>query len=715
MNNSRNTFSGLLVCSLATVLFSNAGLAQSSVTNSKGELSMLLWESRDADRIERTAVSDSSSLVAFGDETGKLGVFQLGGTGALQYESNFVGDPLQWLNLPEEDWASRSAGAILGLAFSPDGSEIIIGLGDGTIKTLVAATGVEVHSENIGKTIATLSLSSTGNKMLVGTSRGEVLIYDRSNSSVDVQLLSTLRPADDSGPVFLAEFQDNDLVIFTSLEGYHEIDDIDGTQGGTQSNAGLTKWDASTGTRLVRFGAPEGSADARIADGDVFCVTQDNVSLKMSPTGSVLASDSFLTGGGLEVIEAGGLGGTFLVSCGYNRIAIVDPLSGRSIIRLDIPNSLDTLNPSSLSTDGPAGTFSVGTFSGDVVSYSFSSASALPHTNPRNDFLGSLGGVDIVATMDLIAHSSPVSEIEVSKNGAYLATRDTDGNAFLWTKEQNGTYSAEQLSLELATAWNNQRVFSFSDEETVLVAVSSDGILHFFDLTNPSLPDTSVSLSNGSGTPIYALSAMIVSSSEVLCGSYDRGLYVFDAQTGVLEETIVGPVPEEDNRTYPYTFLLTAPTPGKVLASPTSVYPDNEPGHDALLLNTSNWSTQSILTDTRFFGGRFSCVNPIYFCLANGAEVKGVSFFNSQTLEHIDGDAIPARVGVACVLNNFALCFDPGKMTVAYLNAGEMITASATISLGSPVYSMGSPANDDEVFVGLRSGQIILLSPSASQ
>ncbi|MDQ5988405.1 MAG: Tol-Pal system protein TolB [Syntrophus sp. SKADARSKE-3] len=424
---------------------------------------------------------------------------------------------------------SGHEGDVFFCTFSPDGSQIISRSYDGTVRLWEAVTGecLQVFSGHEGG-VSSCALSPDGSQVLTGSYDGTVRFWDAVTGEC-LQVFSgregdvysyALSP---DGSQILTGSNDRDfslwdvetgecLRIFTSHEEVRVTSyafSCDGRQVLSGSDYGIVQlWDAVTGECLRTFNGHGGSV--------LSCVFSPDGSqvLTGSEDGTVRLWD-VVTGECLQIFTAFDCP---VISCAFSP-------DGKQVLS---GSSDKTVRLWDVVTGECLQIFS-GHEEGRVTSYAFSPDGSQVLTGSEDGTVRLWDVVTGECLRTLTGHKDDVYSCAFSPEGSQIISRSYDGTVRLWdtmTGECLQIFNEHECNLYFC---------AFSPDGKQVLSGSSDKTVRLWDVVTGECLQT---LTGHKGDVYFC--AFSPDGSQVLTGSYDKTVRLWDAVTGECLRTLTG-------------------------------------------------------------------------------------------------------------------------------------------------------------------------------
>ncbi|RYP27056.1 hypothetical protein DL767_007830 [Monosporascus sp. MG133] len=396
---------------------------------------------------------------------------------------------------------------VSSVAFSPEGSRLVSGSFDGTIKIWDAATGACLSTlTGHDDSVSSVAFSPDGSRLASGSSDGTVKVWDATTGAY----LSTVAGHGDL-TLSVAFSSDGSRVASGSSDGALTLSvafSPDGSRVASGSSDGSIKvWDAATGVCLSTLAG----------HGHEVC------SVTFSPDGSRLASGS---GDGTVKVWDAATGAYLLTLKGH-----------RSLVN-SVAFSPDGSRLASGSSDGSVKVWdaatgaSLSTFEGHsslVNSVAFSPDGSRLASGSSDHTVKIWDAATGAYLLTLKGHRENVSSVAFLPDGNRLASGSYDGTVKVW----NVTTGACLSTLE----GHGSFIYSiaFLPDSNLLASGSGDSTIKLWDAATGAYLSTFA----GHGGNVYSV-AFSPDGSRLASGSLDGTVKVWDAATGACLSTLKG-------------------------------------------------------------------------------------------------------------------------------------------------------------------------------
>lgn len=640
------------------------------------------------------AISGDQTLVAYGDETGSVRIYDLASQSevfSVQVNSN----PARWVGTVHEEFADDRGGRITGIAFSANSDRVLVATAVGTVARYVVATGSAEFSTEVANTISAFDADSSTSQIIVGTDQGAFIEYGVPAFNT----IHTYRPADGKGEATLACYVNGDEQILTGLTGYQLADDAESTPPGTVFDAGLTRWSTNTYARLWRYATAADGADFYTPTGETVAGTCDNAGKVFEADGTIAFTDDAALSANVGFLTVGSLVLTSSVRAGD--ITIRRALEQET--SLHYVDGGRHFTPRAFDSASSGGVFAVGRQGGGVTLYRVVSAPTQLVARAVDKTLGTAFGVDFKTTRELVGHRASVVEASVSPTGRYIATRDSEGNLIVWDDVPADAMTGTAIELPIGTG-SRQSVarLSYSQSEDALVVVLLDGTLRRVPL--PAMtPVATINVVNGT-TPISVLAALEVNPTSLMIAGRDNSLYIANASTGAVTKTVVAATGVTGER--PFTELVRWPDNTHVVAAPAYA---TVPGAHALSkIRISDWAVVSTMTE-EYRGGRIApAADGLKLLLGEQYKRAGMVVLDFSDLSVGFGQGkIAPWAGFGSVTSTLVMGSERrNKLRIFQMTSSGFDSAAVVIDVGD-VWAFGSSKTTSRAYLGLASGTVL--------
>ena len=454
----------------------------------------------------------------------------------------------------------------------------------GAFRTFDEATGNDGVTWDVPTAVTAASLGNGGATVALGTPMGGIMTYALGDSGP--ALLKTIRPEDSKEhPIGVLVIHDADDSLYSCMQDYVPSHDV--ANGGEIENGGPTLWTLSTGVRRYRFGRPRGTvellrggpgSEAILAAGGCRQFAQVDLA-----TGTVSDYAGEALGMFTSVMNRDAPGGGCLVSGVGGHIAIhrLPPASGifsRFTLRAFREN---LIGPAAA---GGAFKFAMIGLNGGVFVYGVQPRSGAPIVKPMKVKLGRHFDTTLTVTRKLIGHSNPVVEVRTSDDGAYVATRDSNGVILLWTRAADGKFSAQVMPVRGTTSYGDEPAILDFWGRTLHV-LGGDAKLYLFSLPHDDQDDGNTVVPLLDGKPTRLITFRRVASSVGIVSAPSGKLYKIELPSGNLSSEIAGP--EQRALNGPFGELVGDPACGRLVAIPLRKH---SRGKKFVVLDTKSFS-----------------------------------------------------------------------------------------------------------------------------